>query len=219
MHSIPFVLSGSFHDGGVGAIYPFDRKMSKEWMSETPDEKVMRYLASSYASSHADMSDKTRANSDIWCRYYGKDFRSQGGVSNGADWFGITGSMEDYSYLATNTFGVAIELSCQKWISNYKLATEWYKNKKALISYLKQASLGFKGVVRHQISEEPLAGAIVHVSGLLRDVTTTDDGEYWRLLLPGTYTVQARHGEMTSDVKIVTIEASNSPVVIDFELF
>jgi len=38
---------------------------------------------------------------------------------------------------------------------------------------------------------KPIARANVVVEGINHNVTTTADGEYWRLLLPGTYSVYA----------------------------
>ena len=39
-----------------------------------------------------------------------------------------------------------------------------------------------------------MKGAVVMVEGIDKYVNTTDRGEYWRLLLPGSYTVRAQSG-------------------------
>lgn len=38
---------------------------------------------------------------------------------------------------------------------------------------------------------EGLPGATVWVEGIKYNITTSDRGEYWRLLLPGKYTLKA----------------------------
>lgn len=48
----------------------------------------------------------------------------------------------------------------------------------------------FKGLVQDE-NNNPVPGAVIHVLGINHTVKTTNRGEYWRLLLPGTYTVSA----------------------------
>jgi hypothetical protein len=45
---------------------------------------------------------------------------------------------------------------------------------------------GVRGVVRDR-EGEGVAGALVMVADIEKNVTSTDRGEYWRLLAPGTY--------------------------------
>jgi len=46
-----------------------------------------------------------------------------------------------------------------------------------------------KGIVRDASSQSPVAAATVEISGRLHTTQTTEEGEYWRLLLPGTYEI------------------------------
>ena len=58
-------------------------------------------------------------------------------------------------------------------------------------TYLFQVHIGIKGFVSDQ-SGQALQGAVVavqHHSQVLKSVTTYIYGDYWRLLLPGEYTV------------------------------
>lgn len=48
----------------------------------------------------------------------------------------------------------------------------------------------FIGLVQDE-NNNPIPGAVIQVSGINHTVKTTHRGEYWRLLLPGTYTVTA----------------------------
>lgn len=49
----------------------------------------------------------------------------------------------------------------------------------------------FSGIVRNRDDGKPIERANVVVEGINHNVTTTVYGEYWRLLLPGTYSVYA----------------------------
>lgn len=53
-----------------------------------------------------------------------------------------------------------------------------------------EALRGVKGFVIDQESGQPVGGAELHVKGREREFNTTDDGEYWRILLNGNYTLQ-----------------------------
>lgn len=91
----------------------------------------------------------------------------------------------------TNCFEVTLELSCCKFPNASELHNEWTKNKRSLIEYMKKTHLGAKGLVK-DINNYPIADAEIVVSGLeAKSVRTTERGEYWRLLAPGTYTIQA----------------------------
>lgn len=49
-----------------------------------------------------------------------------------------------------------------------------------------------QGVVTDSVTGEGIEGAKVSVEGVNYNVTTSSRGEYWRLLLPGTYTLVAK---------------------------
>lgn len=49
----------------------------------------------------------------------------------------------------------------------------------------------FAGFVRNIDNDSPIERANIVIKGINHNVTTTADGEYWRLLLPGTYSVYA----------------------------
>lgn len=61
-----------------------------------------------------------------------------------------------------------------------------------------------KGIVEDATSREPVATATVEVVGRLHTTRTTANGEFWRLLLPGTYVINVRHLVLTrSDISSI----------------
>lgn len=49
--------------------------------------------------------------------------------------------MQDFNYLATNSFEITIELSCEKFPAPSLLPSYWNDNKKALLDFIKKVSL------------------------------------------------------------------------------
>ena len=179
--SNPFVLSANLHGGSVVATYPFDDSVSHVpygRISHAPDEATLKSLAHLYANNHKTMHRGNLCPGDHF----------KGGVSNGAEWYDVPGGMEDYNYLHSNCFEITMELSCCKYPMRSELPKEWSNNKEAMMKYMEASHWGMKGVVRDD-SGAPVNKAVIRVQGINHNITTTEQGEYWRLLIPGTYTV------------------------------
>ncbi|XP_036066732.1 carboxypeptidase Z isoform X3 [Oryzias melastigma] len=173
IRSLPFVQSASLHGGELVVSYPFDfsRHSQEERMfSPTPDEQAFKQLARTYADAHATMSnnDTERCGASF--------YRNRG--------------MSDFNYLHTNCMEITVELGCDKFPPEAELYPEWKRNKEALLSFLESVHRGIKGEVK-DTAGNGIKGATVSVRGIRKDVTTAEDGDYWRLLNPGTYILTA----------------------------
>jgi len=218
----PFVLSINFHDGAVVANYPYDDKNSQPWTKSslfrkhddrenyTPDHEEFVSLATLYSSHHSRMYDGTSSCVD--------SAKFKNGITNGVDWYVVTGGMQDFNYLFSNCMEITVELSCIKKPEEKALQGEWESNKESLISYLERARLALKGIVRDE-NGNPVDDAVVEVSDRLKDVTTTERGEFWRVLVPGKYIVKAYKGNKQSDERIVEIvDDEQDGVIIELQL-
>ncbi|XP_009698339.1 PREDICTED: carboxypeptidase Z-like [Cariama cristata] len=202
LRSIPFVLSASLHGGELVVTYPYDysrHPMEEKMFSPTPDEKMFKMLAKAYADAHPVISDR----SELRC---GGNFVKRGGIINGAEWYSFTGGMADFNYLHTNCFEVTVEVGCEKFPLEEELFTIWHENRDALLNYMEMVHRGIKGIVSDKFGN-PIKNARISVRGIQHDVTTAADGDYWRLLPPGTYIISAQAAGYSRVMKRVTLPA------------
>nr|AMO02544.1 carboxypeptidase M [Tityus serrulatus] len=203
LHQIQFVLSGSIHGGALVASYPFDNSANSIFQtygtpSLTPDDDVFRLLATTYSFNHENM------HLGIPCWQDASGFPN--GTTNGAAWYPLTGGMQDYSYVWGGCMELVFEVSCCKYPYRQELPRYWTDNRKALLRFLGEVHRGVKGIVKDP-KNRPISRASMKVKG--RDVGfhTTGRGEYWRILLPGTYVIEAyAEGYQPIEVKIVVNE-------------
>nr|XP_060633989.1 carboxypeptidase Z [Anolis sagrei ordinatus] len=200
--SIPFVLSASLHGGDLVVSYPYDysvHPLEEKMFSPTPDEKMFKLLSKTYANAHPGISDK----SEMRC---GGNFVKRGGIINGADWYSFAGGMADFNYLHTNCFEITLELGCEKFPLEDELHLLWQQNKEALLRFMEMVHCGIKGVVSDKVGN-PIKNARISVKGIRHDILTAADGDYWRLLPPGTYIVSAQARGYSKLLKKVTLPA------------
>ncbi|XP_012216053.2 carboxypeptidase D-like [Linepithema humile] len=207
--SQPFVLSGNLHGGAVVASYPYDSGIPRTCCieSKSPDDNLFKYLAHVYADNHPEMRRGNACPPEVF----------PGGVTNGAYWYEVVGGMQDFNYARSNAFEITFELSCCKYPPGSTIPDQWRLNKESLIKYLEQAHIGIKGFVRDK-DGNPIQSANIVVEGINHNITSTADGEYWRLLLPGTYSVYATAWgyEPSEPVNVTVFEGR--PTILNFSL-
>ncbi|KAG8523536.1 Carboxypeptidase N catalytic chain [Galemys pyrenaicus] len=212
IRSFNFVLSANLHGGAVVANYPYDkspehriRGFRRTANSPTPDDKLFQKLARVYSYAHGWMHQGWN------CGDYFPD-----GITNGASWYSLSRGMQDFNYLHTNCFEITLELSCDKFPRQEELQREWLGNREALIQFLEQVHHGIKGMVLDE-NYNSLPDTVISVLGINHDVTSGDHGDYFRLLLPGTYTVTATAPGYDPETVSVTV-GPGEPKQVNFQL-
>ncbi|UYV72101.1 CPM [Cordylochernes scorpioides] len=100
-----------------------------------------------------------------------------------------TGGMQDFGYVWGGQMSLSLELSCCKFPVEAELPNFWEENRVALVRFAFEAHRGVKGIVK-DTEERPLNKASLVIMGRNINFSTTRRGEFWRILLPGTYTLQ-----------------------------
>ncbi|KAK6323142.1 carboxypeptidase Z-like [Coregonus clupeaformis] len=202
IRSIPFVLSANFHGGELLVSYPYDlskHPLEQTMFSPTPDEQVFKQIARTYADAHATMSENSGR-----CDSFGSI--GQDGIINGAKWYSFAGGMQDFNYLHTNCFEVTVELGCDKFPAEGELYTGWKDNKEALLTFMESVHRGIKGIVKDE-DGNGIKGARISVRGIRHDITTAENGDYWRLLTAGIHILTASAPGYTRAMKKIHLPA------------
>lgn len=170
-----FVLSANIHDGAEVVNYPWDTVARRH-----PDDLWFQDLALDWAEL-AQADGPSGYMTGI----------SNDGITNGWDWYEVSGGRQDFVTFFHGSREVTIELSEEKTRMAEDLDDLWAWNRRALLDFLSHAHHGISGVVT-DANGSPLE-ATVEVLGVDRvadgSMVRTDPevGDYHRLLLPGLY--------------------------------
>ena len=171
-----FSLGANLHTGDLVVNYPYDNDNLGSVPSPAPDDALLRAMSLTYASN----------NPPMWSSPYFPH-----GIVNGAEWYAISGGMQDWNYRYAGCIDVTIELANYQWPDPpaSQLATYWSQNQESMLAYLEWGLKGVRGVMRDAHTGQPVGGA-VRVEGYPHLVFSEPNvGDFHRLLLPGTYTL------------------------------
>ena len=177
-----FVMSANFHGGAELTNFPWD-----SWASQTrthADDAWFRYICQNYVDACQAM-DAT----------YMLGESGVGNVTEGGDWYVITGSRQDYMNYYQHCREVTMEVHSSKMVTDASdLVTYFPNSKNALLNYIMECTYGFRGIVTDAVTGEPIDNAKIFV----RDHDTFNSevyshlplGTYYRPIKAGTYTVE-----------------------------
>ncbi|XP_021093800.1 carboxypeptidase D isoform X2 [Heterocephalus glaber] len=212
MKAYPFVLSANLHGGSLVVNYPFDDdEQGLALYSKSPDDAVFQQIALSYSKENPQMFQGRPCKNMYPNEYF------HHGITNGANWYNVPGGMQDWNYLQTNCFEVTIELGCVKYPFEKDLPKFWEQNRRSLIQFMKQVHQGVKGFVLDATDGRGILNATISVAEINHPVTTYKAGDYWRLLVPGTYKITASARGYNPVTKNVTVK-SEGAIQVNFTL-
>lgn len=61
-----------------------------------------------------------------------------------------------------------------------------------------QAHMGVTGIIYDAMTGKPIKAATLNIIGRDMNFTTTKDGEFWRILLPGPYNLEVNYKKLIS---------------------
>jgi len=201
-----FSLAANFHTGALVVNYPYDHEegIPSGQPAPSPDDALYQNISRAY-SIH---------NGPMWSNPEFED-----GITNGSDWYTITGGMQDWDYRFAGCNHVTVELfNTIKKPDESTLAQLWEDNRESMLAYLESAHIGVRGIVTDAETGAPVY-AQVRVEGNSQPAFTDPDvGDYHRMLLPGAYTiVVSAPGYRTRRIEGVVV-GEGPAVVVDAEM-
>lgn len=112
--------------------------------------------------------------------------------------------MQDFNYLNTNCFEITLELGCDKYPILDDLPKYWNENRIALVDFIFEVHKSLHGFILNT-DGSAIKDAIIQVEGIDHIVKSNKDGDYWRLLAPGNYTINVYTNEHKHHKRNVTI--------------
>lgn len=172
-----FTLATNLHGGAEVFNYPWDKWMT--WQHSHADAAWWNYVGRNFADT---------------CHLFNANFMTEedNGVTEGGDWYVITGSMQDYHNWYLGTRHVTIEVSDSKVLSSNKLPNYWGYIKRSFLNFIAEADNGIHGTVTDSITGEPLQALVYIVNHDLDHSyveTAMPHGDYHRPIKAGQYAV------------------------------
>ncbi len=183
------VTSLTFHSGAVYVNYLWDYTYDP-----TPDEPMIITISNVYG----DLSGLP--------------------VTNGADWYIVHGSCQDWCYDARGEIDTTIEVSVTKDPPASQITPIFNDNRDAMLYQARMSGRGIRGVVTDGGNGEPLY-ATISIPEIGKDVYTDPDvGDYHRMVESGTYTVTCTAEGYPSQTVYNVSASLDTFVVVDFAL-
>uniref|UniRef100_A0A8R1I647 Peptidase_M14 domain-containing protein n=1 Tax=Caenorhabditis japonica TaxID=281687 RepID=A0A8R1I647_CAEJA len=216
---IPFVLSANLHGGTTLVNYPFDdfpTRTRQSHYAPSPDNSLFVRLAYSYARGHERMwKEGPRCLDDD----LNVSIDPQNGIINGADWYIVSGGMQDWNYLNTNCFELTVEINCEKFPQSKKLRFLWEENKYALLNYINLIHGAIHGLIIDAETGEGIVNATVSIDERAKIVVSYGEGEFWRLANIGTYEITFDHSDFFPVTRTVHVTSDNRSPYIEVRLY
>jgi hypothetical protein len=192
-----FVISENGHSGALVVNYPWDYTYTL-----APDDAAIQLMSLEYSTYNSPM--------------YNGSFPQ--GITNGAAWYVVTGSIQDWTYDQTDCIDVTIEYSDTKWPNASVLDGMWDENRESFIHFIKTARYGINGIVTGAETGAPLDATVTVVGNDKQTHTDPDFGDYYKLLETGTFDITFEADGYIPHTEYGVSTTWGTPTVLDVQL-
>lgn len=200
-----FVMSCNTHGGTEVINYPWDT-----WPDLAADNDWWIYVSREYVDTVHLYSPSNYMN------------EYNNGITNGYQWYTISGGRQDYMNFFQQCREVTMELSDIKTLPPSQLPDHWEWNYRSMLNYIEESGYGVNGIVTDMTTGDPLP-AMVSIEG--HDIDSSmvfadpRNGFYQRMLDEGTYdltfSAPGRYPVTIENVEITEHNTVNLDVQLD----
>ena len=197
-----FTMSANYHGGAEVVNYPWDNQTALH-VDDAWWEMVSRQYADLVHEKNPDyMTDRDN------------------GVTNGAAWYVVNGSRQDYMNYYQQCREVTVECSGTKCPPASALPLYWEYNRNAIYAFLNQALFGIHGIVKDAKTQQPLK-ASVRILNHDQEYSIVESqlpaGDFYRPIKAGTYTIEINaDGYLLKRETVVVVD--NEKTTLDIQL-
>jgi PKD repeat protein len=199
-----FVMAANFHGGAEVVNYPWDT-----WYTRHADTDWWELVSREFADT-AHVYSPSGYLTDL-----------DNGVSNGYDWYSISGGRQDYMNYFHHCREVTLEVSSTKLPPANQLPAYWEYLHRSCLNYMEQVLYGFKGVITDASNGNPLFAEVLindHDEDESQVYSSLPAGNYHRPIKEGTYDVTfSRFGYFPETIENLNINDYEIEV-LDVEL-
>ena len=197
-----FTMAANYHGGAEVINYPWDNSKSRH-----VDDEWWQMISRQYA----DLAQEENPD-------YMTDRNN--GITNGADWYMIYGSRQDYMNYYQQCRELTVECSTTKCPPASDLPMYWNYNRNSIYAFLNQVLFGIHGNVKDADTQEPLKASI-KILNHDRDYSIVEsqlpDGCFYRPIKAGTYTIEViAEGYVTKCEDVVVTD--NEKTIVEIQL-
>jgi len=186
-------ISLNFHGGAQVLNYPWDCIYALH-----PDNDVLVDNALTY----------TQQNPML---YNSSEFTH--GITNGAAWYVIHGSMQDWLNYYYTDMDITAEISNNKWPAATELDNFWENNRESLLRYIEKSQTGIHGLVTTN-DNQPI-NASIEIGNRMKSFTDPQTGDFHRILLPGSYQLQVKAYGFETQVLDNVVVSNDAPTIVN----
>ena len=113
------------------------------------------------------------------------------GITNGYQWYRVTGGRQDFFTYFHHGREVTIEISNTKLLNPSLLPAHWYYNKESFLDYMENTYYGIRGIVTDTSGNPVKAKMEIATHDFDNSEVYSDSltGAYYRMIAAGTYTL------------------------------
>ncbi|MGW8316388.1 MAG: M14 family zinc carboxypeptidase, partial [Bacteroidales bacterium] len=185
-----FTLSANLHSGAEVVNYPWDHTYALH-----ADDNWFRFVSREYA-------DEAKAVDPGYMSLF------TNGITNGAEWYPVSGGRQDYVTWFLEGRELTLELSNTKLVASEFLEGYWQVNHRSLLNYLAQCTYGLAGTVTDAKTGDPVRARIYipdHDSIYSQVHSTALYGDFYRPIKEGTYEVVAAAPGYLNDTLVAIV--------------
>lgn len=197
-----FTMSANYHGGAEVVNYPWDNQTVLH-----VDDAWWKMVSRQYADLVHEKNPAYMTDRD-------------NGVTNGATWYVVNGSRQDYMNYYRQCREVTVECSSTKCPPASYLPLYWEYNRNAIYAFLGQALFGIHGFVKDAKTQQPLK-ASVRILNHDKEYSIVESqlpaGDFYRPIKAGIYTIEINaDGYLPKRETVVVVD--NEKTTLDVQL-